>query len=161
MTALAETIAGQAEVLSEVLGLDVDDALWRLERARRLWLVGTGTSQHAAELGAWMLGGGDKEVHARSCAAFAYSERPLRGEDAVALISHRDRVCPARAPTRFAVARQPGDDHRPGQGLARGGADRHRRALRDLHRQLPGRLAAVLELGDSFDEMPQRSPKSV
>jgi len=88
MTALAETIAAQAELLSEVMALDLDDAVSQLEPARRVWLVGTGTSQHAAELGAWMFSAGDKEVHARSSAAFAYSEPPLRGEDAVVVISH-------------------------------------------------------------------------
>lgn len=88
MTALAETIAAQAELLSEVLALGLDDAVSQLEPARRVWLVGTGTSQHAAELGAWMFSAGDKKVHARSSAAFAYSERPLRGENAVVVISH-------------------------------------------------------------------------
>ena len=35
-----------------------------------------------------MFNAGDKEVHARSSATFAYSERPLRAEDAVVVISH-------------------------------------------------------------------------
>ncbi len=88
MTALAETIAAQAEQLPEILALDLDGAVSQLEAARRVWLVGTGTSQHAAELGAWMFGAGDKEVHARSFAAFAYSKPPLHSEDAVVVISH-------------------------------------------------------------------------
>jgi glutamine---fructose-6-phosphate transaminase (isomerizing) len=88
MTALAETIAGQAELVAGVLALDLDTAVSELEPARRFWLVGTGTSQHAAELGAWMFAAGDKEVHVRSSAAFVYGERSLRGEDAVVVISH-------------------------------------------------------------------------
>ncbi|MDQ2894486.1 MAG: SIS domain-containing protein [Actinomycetota bacterium] len=88
MTALAETIAAQAERLAAVMTVELDEAVSQLEPARRVWLVGTGTSQHAAELGAWMFAGGDKEVHARSSAAFAYTDRPLRAEDAVVVISH-------------------------------------------------------------------------
>lgn len=88
MTALTETIASQAEVLRELLALDLDDAVSQLEPAGRIWLVGTGTSQHAAELGVWMFDGGDKEVHARSSAVFAYGKRRLRAEDAVVVISH-------------------------------------------------------------------------
>lgn len=93
---MAETIAAQAEQLVDVLALELDDAVGRLESARRVWLVGTGTSQHAAELGAWMFEDGDKEVHARSSAAFVYSEPPLGTEDAAVVISHTTETALAR-----------------------------------------------------------------
>jgi glucosamine--fructose-6-phosphate aminotransferase (isomerizing) len=88
MTALSETIATQAELLESVLSLDLDDAVRRIGRSRRIWLVGTGTSQHAAELGAWMFDGGDREVRWSSSAAFCFGERLPRSDDAVVVISH-------------------------------------------------------------------------
>lgn len=88
MTALAETIAVQAELLEPILSLDLDDAVERVEPAERILLVGTGTSQHAAELGAWMFASGDKEVRWSSSAAFACDERSLNERDAVVVISH-------------------------------------------------------------------------
>ena len=42
MTALAETIAAQAELLREVLALNLDDAVSQLEPAGRVWLGGYG-----------------------------------------------------------------------------------------------------------------------
>ena len=70
MTALSETIAAQADLLESVLAVPVDDAAERIGRSKRLWLVGTGTSQHAAELGALMFGPGKRDARWRSSAAF-------------------------------------------------------------------------------------------
>ena len=88
MTALAETIAAQAGLLETVLAQDLSEALARIEPARRIWLVGTGSSQHAAELGAWMFGTGDREARWSSSAAFVSSDPRLGVDDAVVIISH-------------------------------------------------------------------------
>ncbi len=55
MTYLEEALGQEAEVLRMALDLDVDAVAEVLRGSERVNLVGTGTSQHAAELGAWML----------------------------------------------------------------------------------------------------------
>jgi glucosamine--fructose-6-phosphate aminotransferase (isomerizing) len=70
MSALAETIAIQERVLSHVLDLDLASAAARLEGAERVWLVGTGTSEHAACLGAAMLVTAGFDARACSAAGF-------------------------------------------------------------------------------------------
>ncbi len=96
MTALSETIAAQGEMLECVLAVNVDGAAARLERSKRIWLVGTGTSQHAAELGALMFGPGAPEARWRSSAAFAAVPPPLSKDDAVVVISHTTETAFAR-----------------------------------------------------------------
>lgn len=73
MSVLAETIAAQGASLRRALELDIEPALARLEGARRVWLVGTGTSEHAAHLGASMLATSGVEARAASCSAFCSS----------------------------------------------------------------------------------------
>ena len=65
MTALADTIDAQPRLLSDVLDRDVGAEAALLDGCDRLWLVGTGTSQHAAELGAWLLGTAGRDARAR------------------------------------------------------------------------------------------------
>jgi glutamine---fructose-6-phosphate transaminase (isomerizing) len=96
VTALEETIAAEGELLEAVLSVDLDAAVARIEPAARVWFVGTGTSQHAAELGAWMFAAGDKEVHWASSAAFAWTPRRLTDDDAVVVISHTTETAFAR-----------------------------------------------------------------
>ena len=103
MSALGETIAAQAELLDEVLSVDLDEAVARIEPARRVWFVGTGTSQHAAELATWMLGPGDREVCWASAASFAWGERRLGGDDAVVVITHTAETAFARRARRHAL----------------------------------------------------------
>lgn len=88
MTELSRSIAAQGDHLSEILAVDLDAALSALEPTRRIWLVGTGTSQHAAELGAWMLTGGQRPVRAVSSESFVYQAPALGPGDAVIVISH-------------------------------------------------------------------------
>lgn len=88
MSALAETIAIQGRVLRHVLGLDLAPALARLEGARRVWLLGTGTSEHAACLGAAMLATAGLDAHARSAASFVAAPPALGPDDALIVISH-------------------------------------------------------------------------
>jgi glucosamine--fructose-6-phosphate aminotransferase (isomerizing) len=88
MSVLAETIANQGAVLRHVLDLDLAPAVVRLEGAERVWLVGTGTSEHAACLGAGMLATVGLDAHPRSAAGFVADDRKLGPEDALIVISH-------------------------------------------------------------------------
>jgi glutamine---fructose-6-phosphate transaminase (isomerizing) len=96
MTALSETIAAQGQLLESVLSIELDNAIERLWPSRRVWFVGTGSSQHAAELGAWMFGSGEREARWSSSAAFTFDRRPLGRDDAVVIISHTTETAFAR-----------------------------------------------------------------
>jgi glucosamine--fructose-6-phosphate aminotransferase (isomerizing) len=95
VTALSETIAAQATLLEPLLRLDLGDAPEQLARAERIWLVGTGTSQHAAELGALMFSGARSPALWRSGAGFALVPA-LGADDAVIIISHTAETTFAR-----------------------------------------------------------------
>jgi glutamine---fructose-6-phosphate transaminase (isomerizing) len=98
MSELASAIQAEPAAVEAMLSLDLADAVQRLEAARRLWLVGTGTSQHAAELGALMFGPGAREVGWRSSAAFAAQELGdgLGRDDGMIVISHTGETSLAR-----------------------------------------------------------------
>jgi glutamine---fructose-6-phosphate transaminase (isomerizing) len=120
MSALAETIAIQGRVLRHVLDLDLASATARLEGAERIWLVGTGTSEHAACLGAAMLATAGIDAHASSAAGFVAAERldprgpagngstatgPRLGpDDALVVISHTTETAFARRIREDALA---------------------------------------------------------
>lgn len=87
-TALNRMIASQPEALDQVAGLDLSGPARRLAEADRVFLVGTGTSQHAAELGAALLAGHGLDARWSSAAQFAHSAMPLRPGDAVLVITH-------------------------------------------------------------------------
>jgi len=87
-SALHTTIEAQALELERMLGVDVGPAVAQLADVRRIWLIGTGTSQHAAELGALMLRSSARERHWCSSAAFARFGPRLTAQDGVVVISH-------------------------------------------------------------------------
>ncbi len=88
MSALEDTIRSQPELLEQMLQRDLGPLPESLAGARRIWLVGTGTSQHAAELGAWLFQGAGREARPVSSATFVrWSESP-GAEDVVIVISH-------------------------------------------------------------------------
>ena len=98
-TALERQIRSQPEQLEAVLAEPLPtSAADRLRDANRIWLVGTGTSQHAAELGAVMLQEAGRDARAMSSMAFA-NRPPFAEGDGVILISHN-----AGAETSFAGA---------------------------------------------------------
>jgi len=88
MSLLSDTIAAQSASLSSLLARDVSQPAEHLAACRRIFVVGTGTSQHAAELGAAMLAGGGREVQWRSSASFAYGSPQIGQDDGVLVISH-------------------------------------------------------------------------
>lgn len=105
MSALAETIRSQEAILGAVLDLDLGAAPERLDHAERTWLVGTGTSQHAAELGAAMLRLAGIDARSLSSASFAGMRPAPDPGDALMLISHTGETAFARAVRRGALER--------------------------------------------------------
>jgi glutamine---fructose-6-phosphate transaminase (isomerizing) len=97
MTALAETIQAQPELLTQALAIELGDAPDRLAGAGRVWLVGTGTSQHAAELGAVMLQEAGRDARAYSSASFTRHAPELERTDAAIVISHTGGTAFAKA----------------------------------------------------------------
>jgi glutamine---fructose-6-phosphate transaminase (isomerizing) len=92
-TNLEQQIRSQPDVLAELLGSatvrqQVHEASEGLARARRIWLVGTGTSQHAAALGASMLQEAGRSAHAVSSMQFVRNAPIVGPQDAVIVISH-------------------------------------------------------------------------
>ena len=55
---------------------------------RRTWLVGIGTSWHAAHHGAWLLGAAGLDAFALHAADVAPYARPFDAADAVIVLSH-------------------------------------------------------------------------
>jgi glutamine---fructose-6-phosphate transaminase (isomerizing) len=88
VTALAETIPAQPDLLAEMLETDLGDAGERLQEAERIWVVGTGSSQHAAELGTMMLREAGKEAEAWSSMSFCRFGPDPEQTDAAIVISH-------------------------------------------------------------------------
>ena len=90
MSAMRDTMATQPEVLREIVDdqLGLDSAAQRLG-GRRVIVVGTGTSWHAANQGAWYLRMGGVDAWAVP-AADAAAGHPFPGDgDALLLLSHR------------------------------------------------------------------------
>ena len=88
-TNLERQIASQPDELQRVLDTPIaHHAVERLRQAHRIWLVGTGTSQHAAELGAWMFQDAGRAAHALSSMHFVNWAPPIDPHDAVIVISH-------------------------------------------------------------------------
>jgi glucosamine--fructose-6-phosphate aminotransferase (isomerizing) len=113
---LARAIDEQPDRLLAVLRLDLAAAVATLAPARRLTFVGTGTSQHAAELAAWMFGG-DRSVGWSSAASFAAREPRLGREDGVVVISHTGETAFARRALELARAAGAGTVAITGDGV--------------------------------------------
>jgi glucosamine--fructose-6-phosphate aminotransferase (isomerizing) len=92
-TNLERQIRSQPDVLdglirSAKLREQVHVAVEGLHRTRRIWLVGTGTSFHAAELGASMIQLSGRQAHAVSSMQFVDFAPIVGGQDAIIVISH-------------------------------------------------------------------------
>ncbi len=106
---LAHQIASQPGELERILSAPLPQNLVeRVGRARRIWLVGTGTSQHAAELGAWMLHDAGRAAHAMSSMHFVNWAPPINTRDALILVSHNAGTETAFAGAAWSLAAEAG-----------------------------------------------------
>ena len=92
-TNLERQIRSQPDVLADLLDSatvrqQIHEASEGLARARRIWMVGTGTSQHAAALGAAMLQEAGRSAHAVSSMQFVRNAPIVGQQDAVIVITH-------------------------------------------------------------------------
>jgi len=92
-TNLERQIRRQPDALDELLASpatrnQIHVAAEGLQRSRRIWVVGTGTSQHAAALGAAMLQEGGRSAHAVSSMQFVRHAPIVGPQDALIVITH-------------------------------------------------------------------------
>jgi glutamine---fructose-6-phosphate transaminase (isomerizing) len=96
VTELERAIRAQPEELRRLAWLDLPPHARRLAAGERLWLAGTGTSLHAAELGAAMMERAG--IDARFASSMELALRaPLRAGDGVIVLSHTGETAYARA----------------------------------------------------------------
>ncbi|MGH2681329.1 MAG: SIS domain-containing protein [Actinomycetota bacterium] len=101
-TNLEQQIWSQPDALSHLLTSEltreqVHAAAEGLQRARRIWLVGTGTSHHAAILGAGMLQDAGRSAVAVSSMRFVVWAPIVGPDDAIILITHTGETAYALA----------------------------------------------------------------
>jgi glutamine---fructose-6-phosphate transaminase (isomerizing) len=106
MSELATAIAAQPAALARMLEVPLQPHLGRLSDARRVWLVGTGTSFNAADLGAQMLHLAGIPAIAVPAMRFACWTPPLREGDAVILITHTAETAFALRARQIAITAQ-------------------------------------------------------
>ena len=87
-TALLRMIGQQGDALDRMAGLDVTRPSGILAAAGRIVLVGTGTSLHAAELGAMMLDAAGRDARWYPAATWARWSTGARPGDALLVLSH-------------------------------------------------------------------------
>jgi glucosamine--fructose-6-phosphate aminotransferase (isomerizing) len=102
VTNLEHQIRSQPAELERLLAsagtrAQVHQAAEGLHRARRIWVVGTGTSQHAAALGAGMLQDAGRAAHAVSSMQFVRWAPIVGPQDGVVIISHTAETAYARS----------------------------------------------------------------
>lgn len=95
--ALARAVAGQPAELERLADVPLEGAVAPLRVCRRLWLVGTGTSQHACELGALLLAEAGVDARAISAAGYAQGGAAVRPGDGLVVVSHTTETAFARA----------------------------------------------------------------
>jgi glucosamine--fructose-6-phosphate aminotransferase (isomerizing) len=104
-TALERQIASQPDELARLLEQPIPhETIEGILQAHRIWLVGTGTSQHAAELGAMMFHDAGRGAHAMSSMHFVNWAPPIDPQDAVILISHNAGTETAYAGAAWSIA---------------------------------------------------------
>ena len=86
----------------------VHEAVERLAQCRRIWLVGTGTSLHAAELGAAMLYEAGRAAQAIPSMHFVNWAPPVDHRDGMVLISHNAGQETAYAAAAYRQAKDAG-----------------------------------------------------
>jgi glucosamine--fructose-6-phosphate aminotransferase (isomerizing) len=108
-TELERAIRSQPEHLARLArGGDLHPQIEALRQCRRIWLVGTGTSLHAAELGAMMFHDAGRAATAMPSMSFVNAAPPVGGDDGVVLISHNAGAETAYASAAYALATEAG-----------------------------------------------------
>jgi glutamine---fructose-6-phosphate transaminase (isomerizing) len=102
MTELERAIRDQPDELRRLAGLELQAQAKRLSAGKRVWLVGTGTSLHAAELGAAMFARAGVDARFASSMEFA-RWAPMRTGDAVVVLTHTGETAYAQASRRRAL----------------------------------------------------------
>jgi glutamine---fructose-6-phosphate transaminase (isomerizing) len=102
MTELERAIRDQPAELRRLAGLRLPSHAKRLAGGERVWLVGTGSSLHAAELGAAMFARAGVDARFASSMEFA-RWAPLRAGDSVVVLSHTGETAYARASRQRAL----------------------------------------------------------
>src|SRR5215213_8970176 len=108
-TELWRQIHSQPDELERVLvsgGVkqQVHQAAEALHRVRRIWVVGTGTSQHAAHLGAAMLQDAGRSAHAVSSMQFVKNAPIVGPQDGIVVITHTGETSYALAARALAFS---------------------------------------------------------
>jgi glucosamine--fructose-6-phosphate aminotransferase (isomerizing) len=103
VTELERAIRAQPVELRRLARLDLAPHAKRVAAGERVWLVGTGTSLHAAELGAAMLARAGVDARFASSMEFA-RWAPLQAGDAVIVLTHTGETAYARASRQRALA---------------------------------------------------------
>jgi glucosamine--fructose-6-phosphate aminotransferase (isomerizing) len=108
-TQLEHQIRSQPDELERVLTsgavkAQVHAAAEALHRVRRIWVVGTGTSQHAANLGAAMLQDAGRSAHAVSSMQFVKNAPIVGPQDGVVVITHTGETAYALAARALAFS---------------------------------------------------------
>ena len=102
MSELERAIRDQPRELRRLAGLELPTRVRHLAARERIWLVGTGTSLHAAELGTAMLARAGIDARAASSLEFARWTR-VRKSDAVIVVTHTGETAYARASRQRAL----------------------------------------------------------
>ena len=107
-TRLEEQIRSQPDQLSQLLTSErsreqTHAAAEGLQRSRRIWLVGTGTSHHAAILGAGMLQDAGRSAVAVSSMRFVVWAPIVGPDDAIVLLTHTGETAYALAARALAT----------------------------------------------------------
>jgi glutamine---fructose-6-phosphate transaminase (isomerizing) len=108
-TQLEHQIRSQPDELERVLTsgavkAQVHTAAEALHRVRRIWVVGTGTSQHAANLGAAMLQDAGRSAHSVSSMQFVKNAPIVGPQDGVVVITHTGETAYALAARALAFS---------------------------------------------------------
>ena len=103
-TALETQIRSQPEALGRMVAVDITEAAKSVATWQRLWLIGTGTSEHAAMIGARMFQDAGVDAHAIPAMHFACWPPQLRPGDAAVVITHTAETAYALAARERALA---------------------------------------------------------
>lgn len=87
-SATENAIFAQPGEIERLAGVELDENVLRLADCRRIWLVGTGASQHAAELGAMIFTEAGLDTRPISAMDFVHFSPMPGAQDGVVVITH-------------------------------------------------------------------------